>query len=99
MAIRRVVECVVPRCERTSIPQNISHRVGRPAAAAPPRGSSELSLLTPSFLAIVHSPPARGAPAALHLLGGYWTMLTSVPSISSAVVIVRELAWKPRSAV
>jgi hypothetical protein len=24
---------------------------------------------------------------------GYWTMLTSVPNISSAVVIVRELAW------
>jgi hypothetical protein len=35
--------------------------------------------------------PAYGA--ARHSDFAYWTMLTSVPNISSAVVIVRELAW------
>jgi hypothetical protein len=32
-------------------------------------------------------------PLEIVLRAAYWTMLTSVPNISSAVVIVRELAW------
>jgi hypothetical protein len=45
----------------------------------------------------MHRPAQRlGLPAdsaGRHSNPDYWTMLTSVPNISSAVVIVRELAW------
>jgi hypothetical protein len=54
----------------------------------PTSGSSELSSVrAPSFPRNLEI-SARGAVAS-----GYWIIETSVPSISSAVVITRELAW------
>jgi hypothetical protein len=54
----------------------------------PTSGSSELSSVrTPSFPRN-HGIRDRGAEAS-----DYWIIETSVPSISSAVVITRELAW------
>src|SRR5271166_935267 len=75
---------------------NISLVAGRRFSRDPTTGSSELSLLSGAVLS------RRLGLTAWRLRAegsAYWTIVTRAPSISFAVVITRELDWKPRSAV